>query len=216
VDWFESVPQVQLWLSLRATRSHGFTPFSIMFSRPFVGFKDFSKVPLDELSPEMLQKRYNAAFDFCYPAVDSAAKKIVNSRKLKFDKKWNCTVELFPDGSYVMLRSPGRLSKQHPKYVGPYIVLRCTRGGSYVLQDETGDLFPRNASPSQLKLISYENTRNAITAGESVRSSASSIIVVLLEQGSTRCDGRGMALTKTHGKMHRTFRLCLYINTGIQ
>jgi transposase InsO family protein len=91
-DWFESVPQVQLWLNLRATRSHGFTPFSIMFSRPFVGFKDFSKVPLDELSPEMLQKHYNAAFDFCYPAVDAAAKKVVNLHKLKFDKKRNCTV----------------------------------------------------------------------------------------------------------------------------
>ena len=167
-DWFHSVPQVQLWLNLRATRTHGFTPFSIMFSRPFVGFKDFSKVPLSELSPELLQKRYETAFEFCYPAVEEASKKVVARRKLKFDKKRNSLIEPFPNGAYVMLKSPKRQSKQHPKYVGPYVVLRRTRGGSYVLQDETGDLFPRNAAPSQLKLISYENTRNAIAAGESV------------------------------------------------
>jgi hypothetical protein len=167
-DWFHSIPQVQLWLNLRTSKAHGYTPFSLMFSRPFVGFKDFSKVPLSELSPEQLAKRYDTVFNFCYPAIDKVAQKVVSQCKLKFDGKCNICLEPFPDGSYVMLRDPRWKSKQHPQYIGPFLVLRRTRGGSYVLQDETGDLFPRNATPSQLKLVSYENVRNALDAGESV------------------------------------------------
>ncbi len=37
-----------------------------------------------------------------------------------------------------------------------------------MLADIQGDLFPCNAAPSQLKLVSFETIRNALDAGESI------------------------------------------------
>ena len=54
-----------------------------------------------------------------------------------------------------MKRDPTRTSTLQPYYEGPFKVLKRTSGGSYVLQDATGALLPRNAAPSQLKIISH-------------------------------------------------------------
>ena len=43
------------------------------------------------------------------------------------------------------------LSKLAPRYLGPYKVVRKTKGGSYVLSDATGNLLKRNFPPDQLK-----------------------------------------------------------------
>ena len=48
-------------------------------------------------------------------------------------------------------------SKQDPKYAGPYRVLRRTKGGSYVIQDMTGTLFPSNVAANKLKIIDKSN-----------------------------------------------------------
>jgi transposase InsO family protein len=167
-DWLSCVPQTQLWLNLRSSKLHGFTPFSLMFSRPFVGFHDFSAVPLDQLSPEALEKRYNVAFNFMYPEVRRRTEATVAKRTGAYNKRRGVSLEPFPNGSYVMLRIAKRQSKLGQQYRGPFLVLRRTRGGSYVLQDTQGDLFPRNAAPSQLKLVSFETIRNALDAGEQV------------------------------------------------
>ena len=58
----------------------------------------------------------------------------------------------FPDGSYVMMRERED-SALSPRYNGPYKVLRRNKGGSYVLLDSTGKLFPNNVPPSHLKLV---------------------------------------------------------------
>ena len=39
-----------------------------------------------------------------------------------------------------MIKVATRAGKLAPAYEGPYTVLRQTQGGSYVLQDETGEL----------------------------------------------------------------------------
>ncbi|OAD81111.1 hypothetical protein PHYBLDRAFT_161744 [Phycomyces blakesleeanus NRRL 1555(-)] len=61
-------------------------------------------------------------------------------------------------GSYVMIKLPTRSSKLAPAYQGLYTVIRQTQGGSYVLQDETGALMPRDYPPLDLKLISVDET----------------------------------------------------------
>ncbi|KAG1580145.1 hypothetical protein G6F47_012695 [Rhizopus delemar] len=45
-----------------------------------------------------------------------------------------------PKDTAVMVRLPGRTSKLSPLYEGPYIVVRKTQGGSYVLKDEQNEL----------------------------------------------------------------------------
>ena len=48
------------------------------------------------------------------------------------------------------------MSKLQPRYEGPFKVLRCNKGGAYILEDNTGALLPRNFAPSALKLISHD------------------------------------------------------------
>src|SRR4051812_16753537 len=62
----------------------------------------------------------------------------------------------FPTGAEVMLIDQLRQNKFEPKYVGPYVVLRRTRQGNFVLQDAAGDLLDRHAPPDQLKLVSKQ------------------------------------------------------------
>jgi len=60
-----------------------------------------------------------------------------------------------PPGSYVMKKDPTRSSTLQSYYEDTYKVSRRTSNGTYVLQDATGSLLPRNTPPSHLKLISY-------------------------------------------------------------
>ncbi|KAG0922488.1 hypothetical protein G6F26_013671 [Rhizopus arrhizus] len=57
-----------------------------------------------------------------------------------------------------MVRLPGRTSKLSPLYEGPYIVVRKTQGGSYVLKDEQNELLHREYVPSELKIVSIDET----------------------------------------------------------
>src|SRR5690606_660759 len=46
--------------------------------------------------------------------------------------------------------------KTDPKYVGPFTVVRCTRGGTYKLRDTTGQVLDDRVPPSHLKLLAGE------------------------------------------------------------
>ena len=52
-----------------------------------------------------------------------------------------------------MLIDQLRSNKFEPKYVGPYIVVRRSRNGAYVLKDMTGDILDRHVPADQLKLV---------------------------------------------------------------
>lgn len=41
-------------------------------------------------------------------------------------------------------------------YIGYFTVKRKNKGGSYILEDKTGALYPRNVPPNQIKVISQE------------------------------------------------------------
>ena len=50
-----------------------------------------------------------------------------------------------------MVRNITPLSKLAPKYLGPYKVVRKSKGDSYVLSDAIGNLLKRHFPPDQLK-----------------------------------------------------------------
>jgi transposase InsO family protein len=176
-DWYHMIPQVQLWMNLRSSAVHGFTPFSLMFSRPFVGFKDFTNTPIEMLTPEQLEKRYNLAMSWLYPKSAAKVSLTASKRISKYNAKRGVCNEPFPDGSYVMVKNPRRENKMGQRYLGPYRVLRRTQGGSYVLLDEAGQLLPRNVAPSHLKLVSYESIQNALDAGDVSVAPAEAIVL---------------------------------------
>ena len=62
--------------------------------------------------------------------------------------------------SYVMVRDSTRLRKLDPRYEGPFKVIGKS-GNAYILQDNAGDLLPRNYPPSAIKLISADPVLDA-------------------------------------------------------
>lgn len=58
----------------------------------------------------------------------------------------------------LMVKLPHRASKLAPLYEGPFTVVRKTRGGTYVLKDETNKLLHRDYVPSELKVVNIDET----------------------------------------------------------
>jgi hypothetical protein len=56
------------------------------------------------------------------------------------------------------IQSSVRAHKLAPIYQGPYIVVRKTEAGNYVLKDEKGELLHRDYVPSELKVVSIDET----------------------------------------------------------
>ncbi|CEP07644.1 hypothetical protein [Parasitella parasitica] len=59
-----------------------------------------------------------------------------------------------------MVRIPTLKGSLTPSCMGPYTIVRKTKGGYYVLSDETGLLMDRDYTPSELKAISQDNILN--------------------------------------------------------
>ncbi|KAG1124350.1 hypothetical protein G6F38_013911 [Rhizopus arrhizus] len=62
------------------------------------------------------------------------------------------------NGTHVMVKLPHRPNKLAPLYEGPYTVVRRTKGGSYVLKDEQNELLHRDYTPSELKIVSIDES----------------------------------------------------------
>ena len=153
-NWDLFVPAAQYGMNLRVTKRHGSTPFSLMFARthnPFKSYQDCSAQPLTE---EQLCARIATMTKLVYPLIfdktTQSSQKVVEM----FQKSHKILDAGFPPGAYVMLNTESRTSKLHPKYEGPFKVLKRTQGGSYTLLDSTGALYPRNVSPDKLKIVS--------------------------------------------------------------
>ncbi|KAG1486913.1 hypothetical protein G6F46_014862 [Rhizopus delemar] len=91
-----------------------------------------------------------------FPAIKDKTDKYVENMKKQFEKH-NTIVDDFKEGSHVMAKVPTMTGSLNPVYDGPYTVIRKTRGGSYVLQDEMGLLMSRDYTPSELKPIDLHN-----------------------------------------------------------
>jgi hypothetical protein len=106
---------------------------------------------------EQLIERINVMSEVVFPAIMDKTNAYVDNMKEKFDKYKNIIVSDFVKGTPVMVRIPTLKGSLTPSYMGPYTVVRKTKGGSYVLTDETGMLMDRDYTPSELKAISQSN-----------------------------------------------------------
>lgn len=156
-NWDLFIPATQYGMNLRVTKRHGSTPFSLMFARAHNPFKSYDDVSSQPLTDDQLQERIKSMTEIVYPLIFE--KSTQTSQKLidMFQKSHKILDQGFPEGSYVMLNTESRTSKLHPKYEGPFKVLKRTQGGSYTLLDSTGALYPRNVSPDKLKIVSLPN-----------------------------------------------------------
>ncbi|KAJ8651355.1 hypothetical protein O0I10_013135 [Lichtheimia ornata] len=157
-DWDYHVPLTQLQLNMRISKRLQSSPFSLMYTRNVNAFRDYRKdtsTPATPMSYEELVNRLEHMQKVVFPALKERTDAYVRNQKEQFDSTHQLTS--FPEQSHVMAKVHTRGSKLAPVYEGPYTVLRKTEGGSYILQDETGALMPRDYAPSELKLISVKD-----------------------------------------------------------
>ncbi|KAG1598069.1 hypothetical protein G6F46_014215 [Rhizopus delemar] len=111
-----------------------------MFARKMNGFEDYRKKDPKKvvlLSYEELSERIDHMNQVVFPAIKDKTDKYVENMKKQFEKH-NTMVDDFKEGSHVIAKVPTMTGSLNPVYDSPYTMIRKTRGGSYVLQDEMG------------------------------------------------------------------------------
>jgi hypothetical protein len=88
-----------------------------------------------------------------FPGIANIARSTQDAMKTSFDA--TRTIVDIPIDSYVMVRDNARRRKLDPRFEGPFKVIGKS-GGAYILQDNAGELLPRNYPPSAIKLISSD------------------------------------------------------------
>jgi hypothetical protein len=91
-----------------------------------------------------------------FPAIAAKTKQYTEKVYKDFITKHRIIREDFPAGALVMKQVIPRPFKAAPAWEGPYIVVRRTRGGAYVLRDATNSELAQLVPVSQLRLVSYE------------------------------------------------------------
>jgi hypothetical protein len=157
-DWCHYLPIVQLCINRHIPYKTQTSPFSLMFARRIVMPDDKEKetLPKDTMTIEELEKQIEYMEDIVFPAIHERAKRINEEYQKKFNKK-NILVDI-PKGTHVMVRLKQRANKLAPLYEGPYTVVRKNRGNSYELKDELGELLHRNYVPSELKIVTIDES----------------------------------------------------------
>ena len=162
-DWDHHVPIAQLAMNNRITHRTNSSPFSLMFARKLNPFKEYNKekkeaLPSREISAEELLEKVEKMSEIVFPAIQERTRRIVEEYNKKFNTKNNIITDI-PENTSVMVKLPSRTSKLAPIYEGPFTVIRRTQGGSYILRDDhTQELLHRNYVPSELKIVSIDES----------------------------------------------------------
>lgn len=162
--WPLFVPFAQFSYNSKVSSLTASSPFALMFARE-------PNALCDHTGEEPVQVNLNDWNDYqrkvisvIYPAVSDR----IMTRKLQQSDQIDRTHRLispqtFPAGATVMIKDPVRGNKFEPTYIGPYTVLRRSRGGAYVLKDATGDLLDRHVPADKMKLIARRRRRRIDT-----------------------------------------------------
>jgi hypothetical protein len=157
--WDYHLPSVQLAINNRVSRRLQTSPFSLMFARKMndrkgIRFAQDSDGTKQPMSTDELLARINFMSDIVFPALNNRTAAQIELEQARFNNSHKLVS--FKPESYVMIKLPGKAPQLSPSYVGPCKVVRQTRGGSYLLRDETGTLMPRDYAPYELKSVSKE------------------------------------------------------------
>jgi transposase InsO family protein len=156
-DWDLYVGPTQLHLNTKYNERTKTPPFTLMFGRNANDFEDFSKEKDKAKRTEInqqLQDKIKMMSEIVYPAIYKRSLLVAQKQKDSFDKSHKL-IDI-PIGAEVMVKVLQKNNKLDPNYIGTYKVLRKTKGGSYVLQNEKGQIEPRNYPPSLLKLVNID------------------------------------------------------------
>ncbi len=152
--WDHHVPAAQLFVNNKVSAIHNSTPFALMFARTLNGFDDYRQDESRLLDPGVILKRAQYLNSLVYPAINEKVRRNQSQDCDAFNKKHIKRMvdeDYFIPGSLVMAKDETRSSKDQPRYLGPFEVIRRTRGGSYLLKGPGN--FPYKRPPNALKLV---------------------------------------------------------------
>ena len=159
--WNLLLPITQLSLNLKELRRIGTEPFTLFFGRPFNQFKDHSNTPITSNYQQVIENRLNKLRelrDIVWPVTHQRS----NSQQNHKAQQHNIHTKIIPPlnpGTQVMIKDVTRESKWDPIYEGPYTVIKQVRGGSYLLQDQTGTQLNRTIPIDHIKIIDDKSSR---------------------------------------------------------
>ena len=150
INWVLEIEKIQLKINQRTSSVHNSIPFDVMFSRPLNEFRVFSDVETVEASSDLVSSRLRSITEIVYPSLAYKEERAAALRNSHWNKRH--TLIEFPSGTCVMAKNMTPNSKFDSRYLGPFRVVSRTRGGSYKLSIDTGELLSRNFPPSHLKI----------------------------------------------------------------
>ena len=161
-NWSLYVPFAQLSFNNKVASLTGSTPFSLMFGRSMNEIRDYTKINVHDGEPTLVdienwKTHMTKVQSLIFPAILERTKNSKDKMMARLNKQRRLLTNHgkdFPTGAIVMLKDPLKSTKWEPKYVGPFVVVRRTRAGTYQLKDGTGAFLERMCPPDQLKLVS--------------------------------------------------------------
>jgi hypothetical protein len=152
--WPLFVNFAQLTFNNKVSSLTGSTPFALMFGRTLNPLKDYSNTRMTPIPLTDWEQHQHKIASLIYPAITERTKNSKDALIKSLNKQRRQLLpSAFPSGSTVMIIDHTRANKFEPKYIGPYTVVRRSRGGAYVLKDMTGDQLDRRVPPDQMKLL---------------------------------------------------------------
>jgi hypothetical protein len=191
--WQQWLPIIQLALNTKPLDRIGCAPFDLLFGRKFNDFMDFTTTNTCqdlEHALKLQQTNISNLQKIVFPAVVDRNHNLRTKRNEKFNQRRNI-VSIIPAGSQVMTLDVTRKSKWDPKYEGPFTVVRQTKGGAYVLADQTGTELQRRFAISHLKLVKTKVISTATLPVEGEKAHSQHLYVEDIRQHRLATDGSG-------------------------
>jgi hypothetical protein len=159
------LPAVQMSINTKINPLHGSTPFALFFGRPINLMQNYTEVDMkdayDEVhipTSEQLLERSKLMMEIIHPEIFAISKESHAKSAAKVNKKRGLKAGKaqppIPVHSTVMIKDVTRSSKSEPFFVGPYKILKVSKGGTYTLLDSADHLLARPVPRDQIKLVS--------------------------------------------------------------
>ena len=158
--WPLFVPFAQLTFNSKVSSLTSSSPFALMFAREPNPLCDHTGEQPVMVDLEHWQQYQRKVLALIYPAMSDRIHGLKLRQSERLDRNHRLiSPQAFPAGATVMIKDPVRQNKFEPTYIGPYTIVRRSRGGAYVLKDATGDILDRHVPADQMKLIARRKRR---------------------------------------------------------
>ena len=149
--------EAQFAMNQKIAALHNSSPFTLFFGRRTNLLQNYENAQSIAPTTEQLLKRIEDLHEIVFPAIADHQSRKTKAREIAYNLKHKLLHNI-PPGTLVMTCPDFDQAKIDQRYEGPFKVLRRTRGGTYIIQDADGTPIRRHYAPSQLKILTGDDT----------------------------------------------------------